>query len=270
MAEMVTPVFGEGADPELGDDELPQGEVVLDQTVDDESEAPTEEQAVDAEGRRSEAAEDRRSRRAGTKTPGVDLTQSAEFRAYQAEMDRKLAAAEQARRELEQRQLADMARQQETQLATLGQRLQQAEPEEAARLIEEMAQLRSQTYLQQERAWAAHVAQRAKEEGVDPSAFDPLTYRGPTGAVQFEADLAKRAAEQARKELADLRKQLGETPKQVKAEVARAMHENGFDRVDVGGPSSGPSADEAMARDVRALNSGKMSRQDFLRKYKSR
>lgn len=211
---------------------------------------------------------------AKTATPAkpkpVNLDEFDEFRRYKSERDRKEG---ELRRQLEEREriLAEReAQANQAQIASLSTRISEsADDRERQDLIEQMAAIRAQSYMTQERRWAQHVQQRATDEGLNPQDFEPTKYRGEAGALQFERDLAQAAKDNLRKRLADAEK--ASSPEALEARisqaVAKALRAKGIDvPVETGRPTA-PDTGDSMARDLELLKQDKLTPAKFRERW---
>ena len=206
-------------------------------------------------------------------TPKTDLTTIPEFRKYQADMDRKLAAEQRARREVEER-AAEIQRRADDERATLLKASlanDNLEADQRQQIAEEFAALRGASYFNQMRRWEQYKVDTIRAEGLDPSDQRlNKKYEGELGAAQFKADLAQAALEQQRlenKRLSALSDPAA-VSKIVQAELAKLAQANGLNIADVGGQGAGiGGSEDDMQRDINRLQMGQMDRRAFAKKW---
>lgn len=195
----------------------------------------------------------------------VDLTSFPEFRKYQAEQDRKY---QELRKQMDERERISQAQQAETAQARANQLLSKIDEfdtvEERQRAIEEIAAARFQAYSQQQRQWDAYVQSKANDEGLDPSRYLGKQY---ATREQFEAELNADALKALRKQLEEAKN--GTAPEALQKQVVKLAHEAGYTAVDAKTPAAVPDAD-AFARDLAALQVGRMPPDKFAEKWKDR
>lgn len=193
-----------------------------------------------------------------------DLSQHPQFRKLQSENDRKVAALNKRLAELEASQAQAAAARAEAELNRLEQAIDnETDPTQRRMLLRNFVTLQSKQEVQAWSAWQRHVIQRVHDEGLDPSAFDAMSYSGDAGAMQFERDLLAAKAKKLEAEVKALR---GQTAPDAKAKVAKQelrslAAEKGFSTPDLG---SGKSA-STHAASIEAFNAGRISRTEFLK-----
>lgn len=234
-------------------------------------------------------ATERRSRRAGKRddAPVVDLTQSDEFRKWQAERDRREAEYQkqlevERRRaaELEQAMFAERAKKHDDDISVLKRRIADADdPDERQQYTEQLIQLNQQRavvemqrYQQQVAAWEDFKRREITTAGFDPTdpRFNKVYSPGTTGLAEFKADIAEARASKYEQELTKAKQ--AASPESiaslVKAQVAQLLAKQGIDTVDLGGPQrSSDDSEDAWERDRDAFNNGRMSSAAYLRKW---
>ena len=268
-----------GANPVIDEDsmELPVPDAEVSPPA-----APTEPTATESE------AIDRRSRRAGKQgSDTVDLTQSEQFRKYQAEADRKYSelqkqyeAERRKAAEIEQAMFAERTAKHDSDLATLRQRIADADdPDERQQYLDRLIEIGSQKsivamqqYNEQVRQWEDYKRTEVEKAGFDPR--DPRFQRvyspGAAGLAEFKADVAEAKAAKYEKELTSAKQAASpETISAlVRAELAKALAQRGEDAIDLGGPArAGDDSQDAWQRDTDAFNAGRMSAATYTRKW---
>jgi hypothetical protein len=267
---------------EVGEDRLPEMDVEnLDAELDTEIVEQPPDDDSSAEQDASETTVEKAQPESKTKTQGKpnkkNLDDDEDFRKYKSARDKREAEIKadyerKLRERDEDRSRLELA-QQQAQLAGLQQGLASAvDDQERAQYIDQIAAIKSQTYVSAERAWARYVAQQAKDEGLDPTEFDPTKYRGQQGAIQFERDLAKAAKERYAKEAAEYKKMASPDAiaALVKQQVAKALREQGMDSdVEAGSPEGGKTNGDSWEHDMELFNKGKLPRGYLAKKYGS-
>jgi len=194
---------------------------------------------------------------------GADLTQLPEFRRYQADRDREIADLQtRVERAEATRQQADLS-QIQAEIEQLYTAAEDAEdPNERRRLIREAAQRETYIQFQQLQRWETYKRDTLRKEGLDP---DDKRFAKPyQTAAEFEKDVLQAAVDKTRKELAALKGETG--PDGQRRQQARRQYEQGRDFVDTGEPGGGTN-EAALARDIEALNAGRLSPQKFAKKW---
>jgi len=237
-------------------------------------EPPADEQPVaepsaagenDSTSRRSrrQRAADRGERQA---KPAKNLDEDADFRAYKAKAQAELAAERRQRTALEQQWADQQRQQQQQQYGELNRRLgETADDNERAGLIGQMSYIQAQEWLR----WEEYKRQRIQEEGLEltDSRFQKQ-YQGQEGAVQFDRDVLAAAKEKLAQENAELKKATNPQTiaEIVKKQVALALHGQGLDNSDPG-VGEMPDDNDALERDIAALNAGQMRAAKFAQKW---
>lgn len=183
-----------------------------------------------------------------------DLTRNADFRRYQSARDREIARL---RRELEEQRQAQAAVEEQrlqSELETLLAKAEEADdPTERRTLLQQAAQRQAYLLHLQYRRWESWKRSRLREAGLDPD--DPRFDRDYRSADEFERDVLKA-------ELEKLRKQVQEAGRTGKPAPAGAPGRRSF--VDTGEPSGGGFDLES---DMAAFNAGRLSREEFVRRW---
>jgi hypothetical protein len=266
---------GEDRLPEMGTIESMDEESVL--ALADDGQPTSDEPSADADESETtvEKAQPESKTKPG-KTTKRNLDDDEDFRKYKSARDKQLAdtKAEYERRlreredQLQQRELA----QQQAALAGLQQGLANAvDDQERGTYIEQIAAIKSQAYVSQERAWAKYVAQEERDAGIEPGTFNPEKYRGQAGLMQFQRDIAAAEKDKLRKELAEAKK--ASAPDaialQIQKEVAKALRANGLDTtVEAAAPaSSGGASSPSWERDLNLVQTGRMTTTEFKKRH---
>lgn len=264
---------GEDRPPEMGIENMDEE---LDNEVIEQPAAPEPSAEQDESEATVEKAQPKSNKTQG-KPNKKNLDDDPDFRNFKSAKDKEIASIKaeyerKLRERDEERNRLELAQQQAA-LAGLQQSLNSAvDDQERAQLIDQIAAIKSQTYVSAERAWARYVAQQAKDEGLDPSEFDPTKYRGQQGAIQFERDLAKAAKDKYAKEAQEYKKMASPDAiaELVKKQVAKLLREQGMDSdVEAGGPDKAGNGTDSWERDVELFNKGKLPRGFLAKKYGS-
>jgi hypothetical protein len=117
------------------------------------------------------------------------------------------------------------------------------------------------------------VHQQATANGLDPKQFDPMSYQGPTGAMQFERDVAAAKAKQLEQEVEAARK--AASPESIEEivskKLAQALQQQGLNRVDLAQPKTTPvNTTDAWQRDAAALQAGRLDPAVFRQRWGDR
>lgn len=242
------------------------------------AESGEEAEAQEPEGQDEPSADDetestdRRSRRAG-KEKKPDLSQSEEFRKFQAAADKRVEAERQKRIALEQQIAQQQQVAAQAQLQQLHAQLNQTYDDgEKQQLIEQIADVRAYGKFEQWRAWNDYTAKRIKDEGLDPEDFANKQYQGDQGAVEFERDVAQAAKKKLAAEAAEYKKAASaDTIKKLVAEqVARALQAQGLNATDLSEPETSTDRDAERDRDDARLQRGVMSPDAYAKKWEGR
>lgn len=277
MAKSATPGVG-APDPELahGQDDLPyvDADTDLDEPGGIAEPAAQEPDDSTPTAGADDATTARRSRKAEKEEPGkkpVNLDDLPEFRNWKAEQDRKAADMRKRMAELEREKFEREQQLQQQQMQQLAASLDEyADPAQKQAAIDQIAAVRGMTYARQWQQWAQHVTEQAQAAGLDPKDFDPMQYQGAEGRIQFERDLYARKAERLERERKQLEAQANPDAiaKIVQREVAKLAQQQGLNYAETGSPREGaPPDDEAWERDVQLVQTGRMSPDQYLKKW---
>lgn len=215
-----------------------------------------------------------------TPSPRKNLDDDPDFRKFKSlrdrqetELRRQLESEQRRRAELEA--LADQARQQQTQaqMAQLERMLDEADdPEEIRRIRRQMASVEAANEVVAWQRWISHVNTQVSAAGLDQKQFDPMSYQGQAGAVQFERDLAAAKAKKLEQEYATAKKAASpeSIDELVNKRVAAALQAHGLNAVDLAQPETPVNTPDAWQRDVKALQSGRMDPAQFRKKWGNR
>lgn len=203
----------------------------------------------------------------------INLDELPDFQAWKSKMDTQLAA-ERKERERLQAQIEQREREaQETQRRALEQAIEDAtDPDEQRRYVKQLAELQAAESYAAWQKWDAHVRQRVTEEGLSIADFDPRAYSGPTGAAQFERDLATKKAAKLQSELETYKRAADPAAiqKMVQEQVAKIMQGAGMNTVDTATPATPVDAGASWQRDLALFQTGKMSRTEFSKRWGNR
>jgi len=184
---------------------------------------------------------------AGGEAAEEDLTQSANFRRYQAKRDKEIARLQaELKRQRQAQEQQEITRLQGEINALLEQAATEEDAEQRRKMLEDVAARQGYLYHLQYKQWEAYKRGRLREAGLDPDdeRFDKQ-YRT---AEEFERDLARAELEMLRAQ----KKQVGQGKKP-------------SPRVDTGEPEVRGGHD--LMADIRLLNSGRMSPQEFVKRW---
>ncbi len=211
------------------------------------------------------APEEESEHAADHKESKIDLTALPEFRRYQAERDRELAELRERLARTEQTQQAVNLQQIAAEIEQIYLAAEDAEdPNERRRLLKEAGKREGYLQYMQWKQWDDHKTRVVREHGLDPA--DPRFQKQYRSAEEFERDVLQAELEKYRKELAALK---GESPAQ-RRQQARAAMAGKHPVVDTGEPEDSVDRDEAFARDVALLQSGRLKPQKFVAKWGNR
>jgi hypothetical protein len=216
-----------------------------------------------------------------TTAPRKNLDDDPDFRKWKSLWDRqdeelRRQLADEQRRRAELEAVAEQSRQQQAQaqLAQLERLLDETEdPAEQRRIYSQMANLRAADEVAAWQRWIAHVAQQAMANGLDPKQFDPMSYQGPAGAMQFERDLAAAKAKKLEQEVEAARKAASpeSIDEVVRRKLAQAMQQQGLNTVDLAQPKTAPvNTTDAWQRDAAALQAGRLDPATFIKRWGDR
>lgn len=192
----------------------------------------------------------------------LDLTTLPEFRRYQAERDRELAELRERLARTEQTQQAVNLQQIAAEIEQIYQAAEDAEdPNERRRLLKEAGKREGYLQYMQWKQWEDYKARVIREHGLDPT--DSRFQKQYRSAEEFERDVLQAELEKYRKELASLK---GESSAQ-RQQQARAAMAGKHPVVDTGEPEDNVDRDEALARDIALLQSGRLKPQKFVAKW---
>ena len=284
MPKRVNPEDADISVPEMhGHEDLPLIDVPDEETVSLDEVAEEEREAEAAEpvsAEKGNEASVRRSRREGKKDrPAVNLDDIEEFRKFKAEADRRLAEERKRREELERQYQEHQAELAERRKRELADRLAEADmlddPNEKQRLLDEYARAVWEQNQAALRRWQQAKRELLEQMGLDPSdsRFADENYADDpnTAWYRLERDAAKAAAEHAKEEARRAKAMLEDLPTLVKREVARIATASGIVSADLGEDSpSAPLDDDQWQRDVRLVQTGRMSPEQYLRKWRKR
>jgi hypothetical protein len=139
--------------------------------------------------------------------------------------------------------------------------------------IKQMAAIEARGMYEQERLWGQHVAERVQAEGLDLADFNPLKYRGNEGALVFERDLALKTKAKLQDEIKATREAASPDTiaKLVQAELAKALRAKGVDAsTDASAPGATVDTDAAWQRDLALHQTGRMSNEEFLKRWRDK
>lgn len=258
------------ANPEVGLDEYeelePNGEVTEIEFPEDA--APTAETVT-----APTSPSTRPVKQAQSQESQIDLDTLPAFRKWKSAMDKQVADERRQREELqaqiearEQQQLADQQRALEHALD------ESVDPDEQRRIVRQLADMQAAASYAAWQKWDTHVRKRVAEEGLDMTGFDPRSYSGTTGAAQFERDLATRKAAKLQAEIETYRRAAdpANIAKLVQEQVAKALQGAGMNEVDTAVPSTPVNTGASWQRDLALLQQGKMSGQEFKKRWGNR
>lgn len=233
-----------------------------------EDEAPTaEEEAPENPSSRRNRAVEKGQR---TPQPAANLDDDPRFREYKAKKDQEVAAERRQREALEMQLRQQQMQAIEAQEQALTRAVEEAEdPQQQRYYASQLAQLQANKQYVALVEWDNYVRGRATEEGLNPFDFDPRRYSGPSGAAQFERELAQAKHARLQAELAETRKTASPASiqKTIDAAVAKALQAAGLNTVDTGQPATPVNANGSWARDLALLQSGKMSPSEFVKRH---
>jgi len=203
----------------------------------------------------------------------VNLDDIEEFRSYKASRDKQFETERQQRLAYEQ-QLANWQRQQQQQyVAGLSAQLDNTfDAGQRGQIIEQIAAIRAADYTQQWGEWNAYMQSEITSRGLDSQDQRfRKQYSGEAGAREFQADLLAAENEKLKTERDSLSKQVAGVPSQIKnmvqQELAKLAQEQGFNYHVAEEPTGAVDGDASWARDKLALQQGRMSGQEFTRRY---
>ncbi len=285
MAKRADPGDEEIRDPEMVNLEnvpMVDADALAEPAAEEETEqaAPeataSEEPSADGE----EESSARRSRRAGKKPEAkINLDELEEFRKFKAEADRRLEEERKRRLELERQWQEAQAAAAAAKQREIAQRLAEddfVDVAEKQRLLDEYARTVWEHNQAQLEAWRRAKRELLESYGLDPNdeRFADQQYAAdPTTAwYRLKSDAAEEAARKARAEAQRAQAQLADIPKLIKAEVARLASQTGIAAADLGEEGgAAPQFDlDRWERDVRLVQTGKMSPQAYLKRWGSR
>jgi hypothetical protein len=233
---------------------------------DDEAPTTEDDEAADPSSRRNRAVE------RGQRTPqaAANLDDDPRFREWKAKKDREVAEERRQREALEMQMRQQQLQALEQQEQALARAVEEADdPGQQRYYTDQLAQLRAAKQYAALVEWDNYVRNRATEEGLNPFDFDPRRYSGPSGAAQFERELASAKHARVQAELAESKKAASPASiqKMIDEAVAKRLQAAGLNAVDMAQPVTPVNASGSWARDLALLQSGKMSGAEFKRRH---
>lgn len=253
------------------------GDVILTEddtnTVEMQEAAEAEEQEAPPSVEQPQRAATAKGEKQGKQAPAAaktNLDDLPEFRDYKASRDRQYEEMRKRLENIERQRADEMQAKANEQMQQLAARIDDMDdPAQRQQVIDQIASMRAQSFVQQERQWANYVSEQAQAAGLDPKSFDPLKYRGQTGAAEFQRDLASAQITKLQRERDELAKRadpqnLEQAARQV---VAKVAHQKGLDAFD-----TAPAADkgpDSLDRAMDDLNQGRVSWATYQRRVKA-